>query len=308
MLNTYCADLTFLITPEINPFAPSEPINRVGLRIPCNLYLADPEFHKPGEIDALIGAEIFLQLLCNGQISLVSNNAILQKTKLGWILGGKTSEATFPSVARCNLSLNLLNRNIEKFWELEHCPQASRLSKEEIACEDHYQKNTYRDQYSGKYCVKLPFKENEPVLGESYSNALKRLYATERSFIKKPNLKEPYIENLKSYIENDHMSEGNSESINFGYFLAHHAVIKQSSLTTKVRVVFDASAKTSNGKSLNDTLMVGPNIQEKLFPLLIRFRSHAYALTTDIEKMFRQIQVHLDDQKFLKILWRETTD
>ena len=126
-LNTYCADLTFLITPEINPFAPSEPINRVELRIPCNIYPADPEFDKPGEIDALIGAEIFLQLLCNGQISLVSDNANLQKTKLGWILGGKTSEATFPSVARCNLSLNLLNWNIDKFWELEHCPQASRL-------------------------------------------------------------------------------------------------------------------------------------------------------------------------------------
>ena len=126
-----------------------------------------------------------------------------------------------------------------------HCLQSSRLSKEEIACEDHYQKNTYRDQYSGKYCVKLPFKENEPVLDESYANALKRLYTTERSFNKQPQLKEPYIENLKSYIENDHMIEGNSGSINVGYFLPHHAVIKQSSLTTKVRVVFDASAKNS---------------------------------------------------------------
>ena len=98
------------------------------------------------------------------------------------------------------------------------------------------------------------------------------------------------------------MSEGNSESINVGSFLPHHAVIKQSSLTTKVRLVFDESAKTSNGKSLNDTLIVGPNIQEKLFPLLIRFRSHAYALTADIEKIFRQIQVHPDDCKLLKIL------
>ncbi|XP_033232030.1 uncharacterized protein LOC117183008 [Belonocnema kinseyi] len=163
-LNTFSKDLTFLITPEINPFAPSEPINRSELKIPTNLHLADPEFYKPGEIDALIGAEIFLQLLCNGQITLADKDAILQKTKLGWILGGKTSQFRFPNAARCNLSLNLLNRNIEKFWELEHCPQASRLSKEEIACEAHFEKHTFRDKITGKYCVKLPFKENEPVL------------------------------------------------------------------------------------------------------------------------------------------------
>ncbi|XP_076397868.1 uncharacterized protein LOC143266117 [Megachile rotundata] len=92
---------------------------------------------------------------------------------------------------------------------------------------------------------------------------------------------------------------------NLGYYLPHHAVIKSTSLTTKVRVVFDGSAKTSTGISLNDTLMVGPTIQEDIFSLITRFRSHTYVLTADVEKMYRQIKVHPEDAIFQKILWRK---
>lgn len=53
-------------------------------------------------------------------------------------------------------------------------------------------------------------------------------------------------------------------------FLPHHLVVKESSSTTKVRTVFDASAKTTNGRSLNDILYVGPTIQPDLFDLLIK--------------------------------------
>ncbi len=68
------------------------------------------------------------------------------------------------------------------------------------------------------------------------------------------------------------------------YYLPHHAVIKTGSSTTKVRVVFDASSKTATGVSLNDKLMVGPKLQEDLFCLLLRFRTHVVAFTADIEK------------------------
>ncbi|XP_071580876.1 uncharacterized protein [Temnothorax nylanderi] len=89
-----------------------------------------------------------------------------------------------------------------------------------------------------------------------------------------------------------------------GFYMPHHAVIKESSHTTKVRVVFDASAKTSNGVSLNDILMTGPTIQNKLFSHLIRFRVYVVVITADIEKMYRQVLVHKDDRRYQKILWR----
>ena len=97
----------------------------------------------------------------------------------------------------------------------------------------------------------------------------------------------------------------NANSGEPGFYLPHDAVIKSDSLTTKTRVVFDGSAKTSSDISLNDSLMVGPTIQDDLFSLLTRFRTHKYALTADIEKMYCQVLVHLGDCIYLKILFRE---
>ena len=69
-------------------------------------------------------------------------------------------------------------------------------------------------------------------------------------------------------------------------------------------MVFDASCKTSSGFSLNNTLLVGPVVQQDLLSIVIRFRFHAVALVADIEKMYRQIEVHPDDQPLQRILWR----
>ena len=70
------------------------------------------------------------------------------------------------------------------------------------------------------------------------------------------------------------------------FYLPMHAVYKESSTTTKVRAVFDASAKSSTGVSLNDTLLVGPTIHPPLINVLLRFRSHRIALTADVSKMY----------------------
>jgi hypothetical protein len=64
---------------------------------------------------------------------------------------------------------------------------------------------------------------------------------------------------------------------NFGCYLPRHEVFKQSS--GKLRVVFDASAKTSNGKRLNNILCTGPTIHQDLFSILTRFRTFEVAFT-----------------------------
>ncbi|XP_043484706.1 uncharacterized protein LOC122512738 [Leptopilina heterotoma] len=89
-----------------------------------------------------------------------------------------------------------------------------------------------------------------------------------------------------------------------GYFLPHHAVIKEDSITTKTRPVFDSSAKSSTGISLNDTLLVSPTLQDDLFAIVLRFRLFTYALTADIQQMYRQILVAENYRLFKKILWR----
>ena len=81
--------------------------------------------------------------------------------------------------------------------------------------------------------------------------------------------------------------------------------MKVSSAATKLRVAFDGSAKTTSGVSLNDRLMVGPNLREDLLFILTRFRFHLVALSADIAKMYRQVELDDEDRVYHRILWRE---
>ncbi|XP_050063210.1 uncharacterized protein LOC126552533 [Aphis gossypii] len=100
--------------------------------------------------------------------------------------------------------------------------------------------------------------------------------------------------------------EENQPSVAF--YLPHHPVIKLSSLTTKLRVVFDASAKSTSNLSLNDVLLCGPTVQDDLVTILMRFRKHQLVITADVEKMFRQIRVAEEDLDWQRIVWRSQPD
>ena len=74
------------------------------------------------------------------------------------------------------------------------------------------------------------------------------------------------------------------------HYLPHHAVVRQDKTTSKIRVVYDVSAKT-NGPSLNECLHVGPALHRKIFDILVRFRTYPITLVADIEKAFLMIKV-----------------
>lgn len=92
------------------------------------------------------------------------------------------------------------------------------------------------------------------------------------------------------------------------YFIPHHAVLKSDGDVSKIRVVFDASAATSSGKSLNDVLCIGPKLQADLRDILLCSRMHKYIFTADIVKMFRQILIHPEDRLYQHIFWRDSPD
>lgn len=106
-----------------------------------------------------------------------------------------------------------------------------------------------------------------------------------------------------NYLKCGHMSISESPQ-NEGYYLPHHAVIREDKTTSKLRTVFDGSAKTSNGVPLNERCLNGPTIQPELIDTFIRWRLHKVALVADIEKMYRQIVLAPEDRKYHKILYR----
>ena len=229
MHSDYKKSLIFFIVPKITDLVPGEIVQREKLQIPKNLKLADPYFYKPSDINMLIGAGPTLSMFCNGQITLSGGGElVLQKSKLGWIVGGSVNTFKVSKSFQC-MTTNV-QFDLEWFWTLEEVNiSKTRWSNEDLYWEEHFKKHIKRNS-KGRYIVALPFKQNAKNLGESRQIALKRLMFLEKRFKK--------------------------TTAASGFYLPHHAVIKESSNATKLRVVFDASMKSTNGNSLNDNLLV----------------------------------------------------
>lgn len=117
-------------------------------------------------------------------------------------------------------------------------------------------------------------------------------------------MKTEYHRQIKEYIDSKHLVKSNKASVGREFYLPHHAVVKDSSSTTKVRVVFDASCKSSDGTSLNDHLMTGPKLQTDIRDILFSWRQFPIPLIADIEKMYRMFGVNQIHHDYQRIVWR----
>ena len=87
------------------------------------------------------------------------------------------------------------------------------------------------------------------------------------------------------------------------WYLPHHPVLNPSK-PGSVRRVLNGASKF-HGKSLNNYLLVGPDLLQILLLVLLRFREHKYAVSADIEGVFIQVGWLESDQRSLCFLWQE---
>ena len=173
---------------------------------------------------------------------------------------------------------------------MEEIPKGRQFSKEKEACEQHFVIATkYQDNH---FTVKLPLKQ-DCELGECLDQANRRFNSLEKRLDSNPELKSRYMSFIDQFVETGHMEKVPANETccedSKSFYLPHHCVLKADSTTTRLCVVFDGSAKTSTGKSLDDTLMVGPTVQDDLYSIIMRFQMVPDALSADIEEMCRQI-------------------
>ncbi|GFW91328.1 integrase catalytic domain-containing protein [Trichonephila clavipes] len=118
-----------------------------------------------------------------------------------------------------------------------------------------------------------------------------------------------YKEFMNEYELLGHMEEIKNETLDkINYCIPHHSVYKPEKTSTPLRVVFDASAKTTSGFSLNSILLNGGIIQQDLFSIVSGFRKHEYAFSADIKKMYRQILVDPNQRDLQRIMWKTSAD
>jgi hypothetical protein len=200
-----------------------------------------------------------------------------------------------------------LEANLNRFWEVEP-EEFLTLTPQQHSCEQHLINNTTH-QHDGRFMVRLPVKEDPSQLGTSHRLAESRLLSIECRLEHNSDLKAQYHQFMAEYEKLGHMTPVMSPTgTQPRYYLPHHPVFQDASTTTKTRVVFDGSAKSSTGFSLNDVLHVGPTVQTDLYSIVLRFCTHQVCFTADIAKMYRQILMHPEDRDLQRILWRHSPD
>lgn len=263
----------------------------------------------------------FWEVLLDEHYKLGPGKPWLQNTRLGWIIAGPISNNVGDKVNKssCHLVANMkVQEQLEKFWMIEEIAEERKFSEEEEErCEIIFKETTRRNE-EGRFIVTLPLKREESMLGGSFGIAIKRFKNVERRFARDERFKRSYCEFMEEYEALGHMTkvkeirwpEGKKVNtlwdLNGICLLPHHGVVREASLTTKLRVVFDASATTDSGMSLNNILMVGPKLQDDLFDILLRFRKHQFVMVADIAKMYRQILIREDQRHLQSILWRSS--
>ena len=146
-----------------------------------------------------------------------------------------------------------LQRNVQKLWSFEALGinEKDKVRKEFLD----------RINFTGnRYSVKLPWKEGHDKLPDNYANSLGRMKSQLKQLRKEPELLKEYDAIIKEQVELGIVEPvAELEKANKVHYLPHEAVIREDAVTTKVRIVYDASSKESKlGTSLNDCLHVGP--------------------------------------------------
>ena len=186
---------------------------------------------------------------------------------------------------------NSLDDRLRSFWELE---ALGIIEPEKTMYEEFSSTINFKN---GQYQVSLPWKSFHKPLPTNYELCLRRLHGLLKRLRHNPKLLQDYNLIIQEQIQRGIVEEipkigGNPVRL---HYLPHHAVMRNDKTTTKLHVVYDASAKSIGKPSLNDCLYVGPKFNQMIFDILVRFRSYPIALTADIEKAFLMISVEEQD-------------
>lgn len=266
-----------------------------------------PFIKDRNSVDVLIGLDCLELHAAIFEVRGQPGQPVARLTPLGWtcvgqILSNGSSDQTF------FVKDQELNTALRKFWEIEEVStekQPLYSESEQAALNQSEQSLRIVDD---RYEIGIPWKESKDKLENNYEMARKRLENTEKRLNKNPEIRETYSKTINMYLEKGYINKipgGKTDDSKSNWYLPHFPVIKPDKLTTKVRLVFDASARYKD-LSLNDVIHPGPKLQGDLFSILLRFRHHPVALVCDIQEMYLQIGILPTDRRYHRFLWRNS--
>lgn len=177
-----------------------------------------------------------------------------------------------------------------------------KYSAEDVIAYDLMRKNVRYD--SGHYELPLLWKNAAVTLPESKAMAYNRLQGVKQKLLRDEELRKKYCEQMNKVLEKgyaERVPDNQCQTSNRVWYIPHHPVVNPNK-PDKLRIVYDCAAK-SHGVSLNEKLMKGPDLVNRLIGVLLRFRKEQIAIVADIESMFYQVRCSSTDQDALRFLW-----
>ena len=270
------------------------------------------------DIDILIGADYYFEIIL-GEIRRGDNGPVAVQSEFGWLISGNAQasrtesngkisnpmlerpERTYPADLLIDEEGDELTNVVRMFWNTE---SIGIMETEQLT--DHgFLREVLFNEESQRYQVSLPWKEECLPIASGLLSCVSRLRQTYSRLKKDPELLKEYSNVIKQQQELGIIEQIAEEpGHKSAHYLPHHAVVRPEKCTTKVRVVFDGSAKDGESMlSINECLEKGPNLVPHLFDVLVKFRGHPVGIVADVEKTFHQIVIHPDNRKMLRFLW-----
>ena len=281
------------------------------------LKLADQgTYEDEVEVDILVGSDQYWSLV-SGRVVRGEHGPTAIETKLGWVLSGPIPEGIQVDSQQSNLvtthvlktavnpidvTNETLDGNLRTFWELE-----SLGIKPKTLYEEFQEQISFKDN---RYEVHLPWKMPHPPLPDNYELSLKRLSNLLKRLNQEPEVLKEYDSVIKEQLRKgivEVVEKPDEGEVGKTHYLPHHAVVRREKATTRLRVVYGASAR-SDGVALNDCVYTGPPLTENIFDVLLRFRVNQVALTGDVEKAFLMVRMTEEDRDVLRFLWVDDID
>ncbi|XP_068692649.1 uncharacterized protein [Montipora foliosa] len=155
----------------------------------------------------------------------------------------------------------------------------------------------------GWYQTGLPWKGSHPPLPSNEGGSLQRLHTLLRK-LERSNTLERYNEVIRQQREEGIVEPVSSPPVGKEFYIPHKAVVREAAESTKLRIVYDASARESEkSPSLSEYLEAGPPLQNKLWAVLVRVRFQPVALTGDMKQAFLQVRIREEDRDALRFHW-----
>ena len=224
---------------------------------------------------------------------------IAELTSLGWTMMSPVSEIDFGQVYLTRSSI----MEYELLCSLDVLGLKDNQNDEQQSVYEEFKEQLVQKP-KGSYETWLLWKTNHPPLHNHKTGSLKRLENLVNRLQQNPVLYEREDEIMKDQLAQGIVEIADKEPVGREFYIPHKAVVRDAAESTKVRIVFDASAKTSSSSvSMNEFLETGPPLINLLLNVLIRNRHRPIALAGDLKQAFLQVGIREADRDALCFHW-----